>query len=339
MSEKPFVSFCITCYKQERYIRETLAGAFAQTYENMEIVISDDCSPDGTVDVIKREIDRYRAAGGKHRIVLNVNEKNLGNLGNWVKLNSIAKGELLVKNDGDDISLPERTAKLVDAWLKAGKKPDAVTSMACKFIGNGRVMELVRRPPFPLGCATAYTRRIYDMFGDVQMSNEIDDQVWAARLLLMRKAGTGGEELYVDEPLVWWRMGGLSNNRGVASIVRIFKFVAVGNPQMLLDMKKVQANLSPGVESELAALHEWKKTYYGHLVQLWTGKKFGERLEGYRATRCRTSPKQNLVRAMLLLPPWFRNPILNAAYKLVLLARFFKYRRVKLPPGLQAGVV
>ncbi|MBR1871017.1 MAG: glycosyltransferase [Kiritimatiellae bacterium] len=64
--EKPLVSFCISCYNQERYIAQALESAFAQTYGNMEIVISDDCSTDGTVGAIKDAIAKYQktTAGG-----------------------------------------------------------------------------------------------------------------------------------------------------------------------------------------------------------------------------------------------------------------------------------
>ena len=47
-NERPLVSFCIVTYNQEKYIRAAIEGALKQTYSPMEIIISDDCSTDGT---------------------------------------------------------------------------------------------------------------------------------------------------------------------------------------------------------------------------------------------------------------------------------------------------
>lgn len=79
-------------------------------------VVSDDASNDGSWEVINSAVEQYRLSGGDIRIVLNRNEANLGNMGNWLKLCELSKGELLVKADGDDISLPARTEKIVRAW-------------------------------------------------------------------------------------------------------------------------------------------------------------------------------------------------------------------------------
>ena len=40
----PLVTFALFAYNQERYVREAVEGAFAQTYQPLEIILSDDCS-------------------------------------------------------------------------------------------------------------------------------------------------------------------------------------------------------------------------------------------------------------------------------------------------------
>lgn len=194
----PFVSFCISCYKQEKLIAETLQGAFAQTYGNMEIVISDDCSPDGTVDAIKREIAEYqKRPGPKHKIVLNVNKTNLGNLGNWSKLCQIANGKLLIKNDGDDISLPDRTEKVVAAWVREGEKHDIVTCGYYKIDLKGRIFGTAKpRPAF--GCISAYTKKAIDFFGPPAFpAGTTDDQIWGYRTWLLQLANKSSGVLVI----------------------------------------------------------------------------------------------------------------------------------------------
>lgn len=56
---KPLVSICITCYNHEKYVGEALEKALNQTYQNTEILISDDGSTDGSREVITRIIETY----------------------------------------------------------------------------------------------------------------------------------------------------------------------------------------------------------------------------------------------------------------------------------------
>ena len=56
-------------------MRAAIEGAFAQTYQPLEILLSDDCSPDGTYRVMQEMAAAY---AGPHRVILNRNPKNLG---------------------------------------------------------------------------------------------------------------------------------------------------------------------------------------------------------------------------------------------------------------------
>ena len=48
---------------------------FAQIYSPFEIILSDDCSPDGTFKIMQEMVEAYK---GPHEFVLNRNEENLG---------------------------------------------------------------------------------------------------------------------------------------------------------------------------------------------------------------------------------------------------------------------
>ena len=51
---KPLVTIAIPTYNRaDGYLRDALKSAMNQTYENIEIVVSDNCSPDNTEDYIK----------------------------------------------------------------------------------------------------------------------------------------------------------------------------------------------------------------------------------------------------------------------------------------------
>lgn len=53
-SNHPLVSICIPTYNGEKYIEEALNSAINQTYNNLEIIISDDASVDRTIEIINR---------------------------------------------------------------------------------------------------------------------------------------------------------------------------------------------------------------------------------------------------------------------------------------------
>jgi len=118
VTEHPLVSFVLLCYRQERFIREALEGALAQTYQPLQIVVSDDASPDNTYNLVLERAKHYK---GPHKIILQQNKENLGLTGNFNEALHLASGELVVMAAGDDVSLPERTARIVARWVVAGR--------------------------------------------------------------------------------------------------------------------------------------------------------------------------------------------------------------------------
>lgn len=91
----PKVSVCIPVYNREKYIAQCIESVLLQDYENLEIIISDNCSTDGTADIIKKYlVDR--------RIRFYRNDENLGMNRNAELLISYAKTEWIVLLSSDD---------------------------------------------------------------------------------------------------------------------------------------------------------------------------------------------------------------------------------------------
>lgn len=53
MEKLPLVSVCLIAYNQEKYVEKAIDSIFAQTYSPLEIILSDDCSTDNTLIIIK----------------------------------------------------------------------------------------------------------------------------------------------------------------------------------------------------------------------------------------------------------------------------------------------
>ena len=56
MSNQPLVSIIILSYNQGSYIDEAIQSALAQTYENIEVIVSDNGSSDNTKEIINQYI-------------------------------------------------------------------------------------------------------------------------------------------------------------------------------------------------------------------------------------------------------------------------------------------
>ena len=136
--EKPLVSYVLTAYNIEDFIEESVKCAFAQTYENLEIILSDDHSTDGTYDIMKQMAQEYQ---GPHKVVLNRNEQNIGITKHMNKCYlELAQGDIIIAAHGDDISIPERTDICVNYLLE---HPDyTAVSMSMEAVDeNGKRLE------------------------------------------------------------------------------------------------------------------------------------------------------------------------------------------------------
>ena len=67
LQDRPLVTFALFAYNQEKYIREAVEGTFSQTYEPLEIILSDDCSSDRTFEIMEEMAATY---DGPHATLL-----------------------------------------------------------------------------------------------------------------------------------------------------------------------------------------------------------------------------------------------------------------------------
>lgn len=98
----PFVTVIVTCYNYEPYIENCLRSIAAQTYEHFKCVVVDDCSTDGSVDIIKKFIDSDEA-GGKFSLVST--GTNGGQMAAFKRGLNEVEGPFTVLVDADDMLL------------------------------------------------------------------------------------------------------------------------------------------------------------------------------------------------------------------------------------------
>ncbi|MDB6174798.1 MAG: hypothetical protein JWL59_4109 [Chthoniobacteraceae bacterium] len=98
----PSVTVLMPVYNCARYLNAAIESILAQTHRDFEFLIIDDASTDSSLSIIEAYSDR------RIRVV-----RNPANLGLTRSLNiglRLASGEFIARQDGDDISMPERLA-------------------------------------------------------------------------------------------------------------------------------------------------------------------------------------------------------------------------------------
>ncbi|MET1057385.1 MAG: glycosyltransferase family 2 protein [Pedobacter sp.] len=102
------VSIALCTYNGEAHLAEQLSSLTRQSYQNIEIIIVDDCSTDQTLSMIMNFIRT------DSRIRLYRNEKNLGFNANFKKAISLCTAEYIAISDQDDIWMEDKLSIMMD---------------------------------------------------------------------------------------------------------------------------------------------------------------------------------------------------------------------------------
>ena len=129
MNAKPLVSFIISAYNSEDFIERSICSIFNQTYENIEIVVIDDCSTDST-NLILNNLSK----ASKLKMIIIRNKLNLG-LTKSLNIAAIkASGAWLARLDADDFSEKDRIESQINF---ATKNPQySIIGSSCNFINK-----------------------------------------------------------------------------------------------------------------------------------------------------------------------------------------------------------
>ncbi|WP_316015318.1 glycosyltransferase [Roseobacter sp. HKCCA0434] len=219
----------VLAYGQEAIVHEAIASAFAQEFDGrLEILLSDDASPDGTYAVMERMAAEY---DGPHTVALNRNPRNVGAIGHVNRVFELARGEMIVVNAGDDLSRPDRVARLWERFTARTPRPllihSQVAEMAVDGTPTGRILDnhdrLSRVGPRRValsnlsvyGASSAWNRELFEIYGPMTELGAYGDQVATFRALLLDRLE------FVAAPLVDYRMGGVSERAHLDRAARI----------------------------------------------------------------------------------------------------------------------
>lgn len=216
---RPLVSVAMATYNGEKYLREQLDSICSQTYPNLEVVVSDDCSTDGTV----RILDEYRSRPG---FQCTVQPSRAGFIKNFESAIASCRGDYIALADQDDIWEPDKIEALLAGiggrslvYSDARLIDDRGITIAGSLLHASRVAPVTGHPFRYLvcnacvtGCTALITRDLKDQALPVPDSEPYHD--WWLSIAATRLRGIA----YVDKPLVRYRQH--KNNYAGAYIKR-----------------------------------------------------------------------------------------------------------------------
>lgn len=169
----PAVSLCIPAYQAEKHLRETLDAAFAQTFEDMEIVVLDNNTTDGTRRILEEADDP--------RLRVERNDETLSMPDNWNRVVEMCRAPLIkllcaddlidencvadqvkILMNNQDVALVSCKTDLIDDVGKPLRRATGLRRLTGRHSGRNVVRHVVRSGGNPIGPSAAVTFRRKD---------------------------------------------------------------------------------------------------------------------------------------------------------------------------------
>lgn len=226
---EPLVSVVIPCYKHEKFLERSLGSVAAQTYPHLEVVITDDCSPDGSVAAIQQIIGSanwQRRFPGRTRFFPFKQNKGAHNSINFGIQQ--ATGQIVTILNSDDAYHPERVERIVAAMTREQKEfaftgvryLDAEDQDVTRINPRAKryaqeQTNIARFPSVGFACLTfnmsistgnfAFTKSLYERVGEFKHYLHCHDWDFLLRCLVHT------EPCFIPEPLYDYRFHGTNS--------------------------------------------------------------------------------------------------------------------------------
>lgn len=126
----PLVSVIVPNYNHHLYLPERIESILSQEFQDFELILLDDCSPDSSVEVLNRYCSNPKVSH------ICINETNSGStFKQWTKGISLARGEYIWIAESDDSADPRLLGTIVKHLLE---NPSAVLGFCNSFIIDGQ---------------------------------------------------------------------------------------------------------------------------------------------------------------------------------------------------------
>jgi glycosyltransferase involved in cell wall biosynthesis len=188
MSAAPCLSIGLAVYNGETYLAESLDALLGQSYEDFELIISDNASTDGTADICRR----YAKQDSRIRYIRQA--RNIGAAPNHNFVFQEASGELFKWASDDDLYARDLLQRCVNAL---DENPHIVLAHSSTAIidESGTIMNMLE---YPLATASL---RAPERFHSMLFANGGDDIYGVVRASVMRRTALHGSHHHADRTI------------------------------------------------------------------------------------------------------------------------------------------
>lgn len=203
--KQDLVSIITPMYKGAAFVGETIESVLAQNYQNWEMIIVDDCSPDGGAGI--KEVNKYTS---DKRIKLIESKENRGSSGARNIALKQASGRYIAFLDSDDIWHPYFLDKQI-AFMQENDAPLVFSSyrridettkeeLLSPFIVPKKVnyKSLLKTCPIFPSTAIYDTKKVSKIYFNEQLGSMRDDYVYWLTMFKTIENGYGNPEVLVD---------------------------------------------------------------------------------------------------------------------------------------------
>jgi glycosyltransferase involved in cell wall biosynthesis len=209
------ISIAMATYNGAKYLREQLDSFVAQTRLPDELVITDDCSTDNTIEIIQAF-----AATAPFAVRWEQNEKNHGYTGNFNHALMKTTGDLVFLSDQDDVWFPEKLAVMERYALE---NPEALVVMNDAALTDGNLNDTgltkqgqiasagMTDSSFVMGCCAVVRRELLDVCLPIPANYKGHDN-W-----IVKMAEGVGRKRVVADVLQWYRRHEANESQFIAN--------------------------------------------------------------------------------------------------------------------------
>ena len=226
LNNQPLVSVPVITYNSSKFVLETLESIKAQTYQNIELIISDDCSADNTVELCQQWVEKNKTRFVRTQII--TSETNTGVSANLNRAEAACQGEWVKGIAGDDLLMPnciadcveyalEKNANCIFGKIEAfGENQEYAQYLTDTFserndymstLTNDALYDMIIKGDTPPAPAFFYRRQFFidnDITNDVRIPMIEDLPKWLNLL------NSGCKFQFLNKTIAKYRLGGIS---------------------------------------------------------------------------------------------------------------------------------
>lgn len=185
---KVTLSIAMATYNGARFLREQLDSLYTQALVPDEVVVCDDQSTDGTVEILEEYHQRYG-------LIYSVNEHRLGVNGNFFKAMGLCSGDYICICDQDDVWFPHKVETLFEHMqTMPPTELNVVSSLRQDIDAQGHVLA-TQRHPYTQGWKATLLTYDRNQGCTMMMNREVGDKV----LAVIQQHPKALTDIYYDE--------------------------------------------------------------------------------------------------------------------------------------------